>query len=301
VTDFVYIMSPSYSGSTLLTFLLATHPRIATIGELKATNMGDVEKYTCSCGEFIRACGFWRTVGETLQRRGIPFDVGDFGTHFRCKSSATADHLLRARVRGPLFETVRSLGTAGWPGCRRARARILERNLALIETIRQIQGADVFLDGSKDPVRLKHLLAAPLGAVKVIHLIRDGRGTANSYTKHYGTTMDVAAVEWRQAQEECERMAGVLPPGACLSILYEDLCRRPDETLTRVFGFLDLEASAARRDFLAMEHHILGNPMRLRSTGQIVLDEKWRAELTEDSLACFDRVAGKLNRRLGYR
>ena len=42
MTDLVYILSPSYSGSTLLTFLLNTHPEIATIGELKAQALGNL-------------------------------------------------------------------------------------------------------------------------------------------------------------------------------------------------------------------------------------------------------------------
>ena len=35
--------------------------------------------------------------------------------------------------------------------------------------------AEAFLDGSKDPIRLKFLLDAGLWDVKVVHLTRDGR------------------------------------------------------------------------------------------------------------------------------
>jgi len=34
MTDVLYLMGHGYSGSTLLTFLLGSHPQIATIGEL---------------------------------------------------------------------------------------------------------------------------------------------------------------------------------------------------------------------------------------------------------------------------
>ncbi|MGH8543075.1 MAG: hypothetical protein ACREX3_05465 [Gammaproteobacteria bacterium] len=40
-----YIASPSYSGSTLMTFLLGGHPAVATVGELKAAGIGDVDRY----------------------------------------------------------------------------------------------------------------------------------------------------------------------------------------------------------------------------------------------------------------
>src|SRR5687768_14901048 len=102
MTRLLYITSSSFSGSTLLTFLLAAHPRIATVGELKATSRGDVDKYRCSCGAFIRSCPYWRSLGEELGRRGVPFDVEDFGTHFRFKEAGTlADRILAAEVRGP--------------------------------------------------------------------------------------------------------------------------------------------------------------------------------------------------------
>ena len=78
VIDFVYIASPSYSGSTLLTFLLAAHPEVASIGELKASAMGDADAYTCSCGAPIRRCPFWRRVCDELARRGLDFDLDDF-------------------------------------------------------------------------------------------------------------------------------------------------------------------------------------------------------------------------------
>ena len=57
--DFIYITSASFSGSTLLTFLLNTHPEIATIGEMKGDSM-DVERYRCSCGDPIGRCPFWQ-------------------------------------------------------------------------------------------------------------------------------------------------------------------------------------------------------------------------------------------------
>ena len=59
----LYILAPSFSGSTLLTYLLAQHPRVATVGELKATRMGSIDEYRCSCGEPMRTCEFWQALG----------------------------------------------------------------------------------------------------------------------------------------------------------------------------------------------------------------------------------------------
>ena len=298
--NLAYLLSPSYSGSTLLTFLMGTHRQIATIGELKATSMGNVDEYVCSCGTPIRACSFWDRVTQTLRARGVEFDLASFGTHFRRHSHALQDRLLRARARGPLLEAVRTSGMRLIPGCWKAKARIQERNRVLIDAISEIQQADVFLDGSKDPSRLLHLIEAGLWNVQVIYLIRDGRGTAHSYMKHHDVQMDIAARVWRAKHLECDRMVARLPARSHIRIHYENICRDPEGTLTRIYGFLGLDPTLITRDFRSVEHHILGNSMRLRSSHEIALDEKWRKQVSQTDLETFDRIAGSLNRRYGY-
>jgi len=99
----VYILASSYSGSTLLTLLLANHPEISTIGELKASALGDVGKYVCSCGRPILECRFWKQVGAKMAAMGAEFRLEDFGTHFRA-SGPVCDRILRASLRGKVFE-----------------------------------------------------------------------------------------------------------------------------------------------------------------------------------------------------
>ena len=48
------------------------------------------------------------------------------------------------------------------------------------------------------------------------------------------------------------------------------------------------------------EHHVFGNPMRLRSSSEIQLDEGWREELDAEDLETFERIAGAHNRAFGY-
>ena len=78
----LYILAPSFSGSTLLTYLLAQHPRVATVGELKATQMGPIDDYRCSCGEPMRTCAFWQALDREAGADGVDFSLEDFGTVF---------------------------------------------------------------------------------------------------------------------------------------------------------------------------------------------------------------------------
>ena len=284
VIDLVYIMSPSYSGSTLLTLLLAGHPSISTIGELKATSMGDVDNYFCSCGSKIRQCAFWTRLVKNLADEGVALDLSDLGTHFQAKSFV-ADHLLRCSLRGSAFEVFRDSATRLLPGAHGRLQAVLQRNLMLVKAIMKIQGGEVFLDASKDPLRLKYLLDSNYWRIRVVYLLRDGRGTTNSFLRHDSISMSAAAQQWQHAQAECARIITSLPGNSWIQIHYEDLCRDPDRVMDVVFGFLGLSCDFDVTAFQAQSHHVLGNQMRLNSAGSISLDQKWKRMLTPSDLA----------------
>jgi len=295
----VYIMGPNYSGSTLLTLLLANHPQIATVGELKATSMGDISIYRCSCGELLTDCSFWNEVKKLMPQQGGDFALDDFKTHFRDKKHPVTDRLLRTALRGLLFETAREAGFALLASARKARDEITRQNQALIEIICTLQQAPIFLDDSKEPVRLKFFLAAGIWDIRVIHLIRDGRGVTNSYMRHNNATMAQAAKEWMHTQRECDRMRRMLGSNLCLPVHYENLCREPEKFLNVISQFLglvpELSTSSTRIN------HIMGNQMRLGSLQNIRLDEKWKQTLSAEDLHIFTTTAGKLNHLHGYK
>ena len=109
-----------------------------------------------------------------------------------------------------------------------------------------------------------------------------------------------AAYEWQRDNEEAEHVLQPLGKSKWIEVRYEELCKYPDNTLDRLFTFLDLDPARRMRDFRAAENHVVGNGMRLDTTSKIRLDERWREVLTEKDLQVFNRVAGEMNRRYGY-
>ncbi len=295
----IYILAPSYTGSTLLTFLLSKHKSVATIGELKATARGDLDRYFCSCGLLQRECNFWKNVTVEMSKNDSCFTLDDFGTHFR-SDSFLCDHLLRAGIRGRFFETARSIMLRLSPGCLRELHSILLRNKQIIDVICYLQQGEMFLDGSKESIRLKFLNSTDYWNLKTIYLIRDGRGATNSYMRHYNVPMETAAREWCTAHQECDRVVRELSDGTCIRIHYEDLCRDTEKTIATIFDFLGLRVGSVDFESGSSEHHILGNQMRLKSTKEIRLDEKWKDALTQDDLSVFEQIAGEFNRQYGY-
>jgi len=299
VRDLIYILAPSYTGSTLLTFLLSTHKRIATIGELKASRRYDLDTYRCSCGFLLRECNFWKRVTEEMQKAGTSFALDYFGTHFRA-DSFLCDRLLHAGIRGRFLEAIRNSMLRLLPGCRRQLHNILERNRQIIDVTCHLQQSEMFLDGSKEAIRLKLLNSANYWNLKVIYLIRDGRGVTNSYMRHYNVPMEKASQEWCRAHRECDRVVQELGNDTYITVHYEDLCRDPQGTMAKIYEFLGLDADLCDFQFRSFEHHILGNQMRIESTEEIRLDEKWKSALTNRDLEVFEQTAGRLNRLYGY-
>lgn len=300
----IYILSPSYSGSTLLTMLLARHPRIATIGELKATSMGELEDYKCSCGLPILNCEFWESLTEKVKQAGESFDIEDFGTHFTDKRFLVRK-ILGAQVRGSFFEFLRWLVIKAIPGISRQHARIVKKNNIVIDSICDIQNKDVFLDGSKDPHRLLYLINSDIWDIYVVRMIRDGRAQSNSNRRKEENKMNYrdSVIEWNRTINQMTLAGRYIQGDRIHDLRYEDLCANPKGVMDDLWVFLGLEKMQCdwnEVDIKEFEHHILGNNMRTKDKIYIALDEGWKNNVSVKELREFDRIAGKTNESLGY-
>ena len=63
---------------------------------------------------------------------------------------------------------------------------------------------------------------------------------------------------------------------------------------------LGLEKLPGPYEFLAGDHHIIGNRMRLSSSSEIVLDERWRSILTEEEAEAVRRSTSRHRQAFGY-
>jgi hypothetical protein len=112
--------------------------------------------------------------------------------------------------------------------------------------------------------------------------------------------MAQATHQWRRCNEEAENVLRRIDKSQWIQVRYEELCKDTEKTLMRLFEFLGLDPDKRARDFRTVEHHIVGNGMRLDTTSRISLDERWRSVLTEGDLRIFACVVGKMNQRYGY-
>lgn len=307
-SSLVYITSASHSGSTLLAMLLGGQIGACTAGELRAPAMGDREMYRCSCGEKIKECAFWNSVTDAMARRGIPnFDITNARTSIFETRSQYVQWLLAPLCRGRILEGVRDCALSLSPCWRRHLNSVQCRVGALIGALHEITGAKLVVDSSKSVLHLKYLLGISSLDIKVIHMIRDGRAVALSLLGHglkratRGETIAAAAREWRRSNEAAECLIARLRASQWIQIRYEALCRDPDKVMRSLCKFTGVDSSHLSLDFRAKPQHVIGNSMRLNSTAEIRLDERWRTELSSEDLQTFEAIAGDLNHKYGYR
>jgi hypothetical protein len=279
----LFVAGLGRSGSTLIDRAMGGADGCVSLGEIvRLWQRGVVENAMCGCGETFRNCEFWGPVGEAA------FGGWDTLGHRPRDLQAAVD---RTRYI-PLMLT-------GWGRRYQRRRAEYARLLARLYTaIRDVAGADLIVDSSKDLSTTFLLRTVPEIDVRVIHLVRDSRAVAYSWTKYVqkggsGGSMDrysPAIVGLRYTFSnlvlEAARWLG-LP---MLRQRYEDFVAEPaaaTERLLRFGGMSDptLTHVDGRMLRAAPHHSVGGNPMRFAlGTIEIRLDRQW-----QDALPTRDR------------
>ncbi len=324
MTKLAYILAASHSGSTLLSMLLGSHP--ADRHDWRNDAIPQSHGRSRSLPLFLRRIHpqvrFWAKVRDGMAKRGCDFDLADAGTDYRSIDSRYVQRLLGSDAQGKTPGRMPRRRVGVFFRMAKELPEIHGRNAALASTVSELADHVVIVDSSKIGVRLKYLLRNPELDVKVIRLIRDGRAVALTYMDPAGfadqriptseaggmggnrarekLSMTQAAYEWRRSMEEAEHVLRTLDPSRRIEVRYEDYCRDSDATLGRLHEFLGVDPGRQPRRFRDVEQHVVGNGMRLDTTSEIRLDERWKEHLTKGELQVFDRVAGRMNRHYGY-
>jgi hypothetical protein len=301
-----YVSMPGspYTGSTLLGFLLNTHPDCVSIGAATGlTRRVDIETYQCSCGRPFLECEFWRQVEKRTLELGHPVTVyqSDFwNTHLRLSRRRWLNGLLVRSLGSESLTDWRDRLLAGVGPINRALEETRSSTWALARSVLDLTGKSVFVDTARDHQRPKYLQPHPGLDLKVIHLIRDPRGTVSSIVGHTGVDVAKAARQWRHYNVEADRVRRYVPDDSWLRVHYEDLCADPQGTLDEIAKFIGVTPAPLPEPLDSVDNHVIGNSMRLQGVREIRLDEKWRERLDSTALDEIARITHEDSHRFGY-
>jgi len=300
---FIFLTSSSYSGSTLLAFMMGCHPRIATVSELTGIIPGeDVDRYLCSCGKKIKICNFWRAVSTRMQEVYQDFSYKNFKTGYVPISDSFVHRLQFSNLRSNIISDIRDYIYQRIPTYYHYASNITKRNIDLANVILDLTNKDVFFDASKNPNRIKFFAKNIKCEFKVIHLVKDGRGVFDSIKRYNPKISDLDAIlVWKKQNRFIERALKYVEKQNRYLLLYRDLATDPEGELSKLCEFIGIEYDSRCLNFKNFDHHIIGNAkIRLGSINEIYYDEKWRRSLSSKQLKLFDHLAGKMNRKYGY-
>lgn len=302
---YLYITGASFSGSTLLAFLLNAHPRMVSVSEvcgvLPHELIEGLDTYRCSCGQKLLECPFYRDLEQRVRILGSSFDLRDWKNHFQLSDSRLLQILLTRPMRWSWVETLRNAAVALVPGVRAKRGEIAHRNLHFACATLELSGKQLFVDAQKNAARVRFLSAIEELDLYVIHLVRDARAGAASFMKHNARNDAARAAHlWLNANLTSDYVSRCVPKSRWMRLRYDELCADHQGVIDRISDFTGVERGTIPKDFYATPHHIVGNKMRLASSAEIRPDHSWRQRLSDKQIEIVGRVAGAANRKYGF-
>ncbi|MHC4443331.1 MAG: sulfotransferase [Planctomycetota bacterium] len=300
--ELAYLAGASYCGSTLLSFILNTHPQILSIGEMGPPQPYISEDFRCSCGAKIIQCPFIQKVKKQMSQYGVELNLANWQLRHQYSSRNLWERVVMStpskRMVLYIYDNLCSL----FPNYTKRMRECNHRNEVFIRSALEVSGKSIFVDATKIPVRFAQLAGLRGINLKIIHLVRDPRGFCYSNKKYNNIPLRISAEQWIRAQISIENYIQLRKIKDLLLIQYEAFCSNPKLYSSKIFQFLGVHDFSIPDNFRSFEHHIIGNKMRLSSDSRktIQLDEKWRDSLSAEDLAIVARVAGPLARKYGY-
>lgn len=305
----VYLGGLGRSGSTLVERLLGEMSGVCPAGEVvHMWRRGVAEGELCGCGNEFDACSFWSQVGRVAFGGWRQISVDRIA---ELQKSVDRTRFI-PRLAGPVLQAQ----------TRRDLDEYTSYYLRVYQAIAEVSGCSTVVDSSKHASLAFCLSSRPELDLRVIHVVRDSRAVAYSWTtqvtrpdasvQSYMTTYSPsrAAGQWNTQNGALQMLAR-----RCKQILrvrYEDLVRSPEPTLRLMARFAGLPEDDLSLAFLGRDedsqwaeltpaHTASGNPMRF-SVGKIAIrgDERWRTAMPHSQRRTVTALTLPLLTHYGY-
>lgn len=272
----IFIVGAPRSGTTLLQYMLRSHPRISLpTGE--SHFMIPLYRNANSFGDLKEIEGVRRVLRKMYQLNhsfleeelhGMRFDVGALAIELHSQSCNTIPKI----IAGLLGKNARGEGKLRW--------------------------------GDKTPYYVLHLpiILEMFPNAQIIHIIRDGRDCAFSM---FGRKYDFnvynvyfAAKYWQKFVEAGQAAGQNIGEDAYQEIRYEHLLMDQIETLKKICAFISEEYTDSlihfKKPAQAMKTPLLQKPVQKNNAG------KWKRLMTSRQIRVFESAAGDTLVRNGY-
>jgi len=298
----LYIAGCGRSGSTILDNILGQIDGFVSVGEIRYLwQRGIIDDRLCGCGERFSTCPFWTRVMPRAGSVGSVEAERVVGLLARGTRARHVPWLLRSRKRPDrLRERLSEL------------PEILSRLYGAVATE---SGARVIVDSSKLPTYgelLRHVAGVDL---RVVHLVRDPRATAYSWSRAKPLPAGDGSVMQRQTPLKSAALWSTWNAAAegfwhagprSLRIRYEDFIAEPRPVIERIVALVgepptELPFIGPTEVTLGTTHGVAGNPSRFTTgTVPLTLDDAWRDAMRPGDRRLVTAITAPLAYRYRY-
>lgn len=304
-TKVLFIGGLGRSGTTLLERLLGQLPGALPLGELAHLWERDViNNESCACGAAFSACEFWQRIGRVAFNGWDMVDID------------------RIRALKSTVDRTRHIPTLAARQLKAPQLSLVTEYASFYHRIYQAAATDtnaqVIIDSSKHASLAYCLRWCPDIDLRVLHVVRDSRGVAYSWTKE--VTRPESAVGEQMTRYSPARAALLWnAQNAAFSVLgrrgvsvrrvrYEKLMADPRAVVARLAEWVGLPVTPHQLRYindsyadLGPSHSAAGNPMRF-TVGRIPLrfDDAWTDELAPSQRRLVATLTRPLLSRYGY-
>lgn len=300
------------SGTTLIERLINELPGTVAVGEtVHLWERGVRDRERCGCGDPFDECEHWSEVGKRAFGDWSAIDLDRvIDLRWDVDRSRRLASIFRARRTGHLSVDQRCY---------------LDHLRPIIESSADVAGADVVVDSSKHVSTAALLSLDPALDVRVLHVTRDPRGVAYSWTKavqrpeasanNQAGSLDSAMPTYRPSRTAARWVSDNLAFDALaatgvptLRLRYEDFLADPTAALHTIAGLAEIAVD--HFPFLDGElahlttpmHSVAGNPLRFGGDDiTLRLDDAWVTRLDSADARTVTRITSPVLRRYGYR
>jgi hypothetical protein len=293
----IYCMGSGRSGSTLLGMILANHPDCFNPGELNDIGRLSQEGFRCSCGEAVSKCSFWSDVYNRWVKKSGPSHVEQYLNTFNkienFKSSISwYKAFLKYKYHNNLLNNYTDI------------------TYNFYKSISEISGKSIIVDISKNPLRAFLLSLNSRIDLRLMHMVRDGRGVAWSLNKFIKPDFPQKKV-WRTAVfwTIVNRQSSFVSKRVSKSQVfkYEDLAESPEVFLKTLSKLAEITAkplveTVTTGNIVHEESHIMaGNRLRRSKSIIIKIDSEWKEKMSVRKQRIFALIASKTLKKFNYK
>lgn len=304
----IYILSPSYSGSTILDLYLGQQEGVCSLGEIHRLAASQAERIMsfgnrCSCGQRLHDCEYWESHRLSIFNQiGIRPNSDWSELSFQPETGFYSDqnqkiialyyrylNLFRLRQGLKLTQKFHLKGRNQW---------------SFFRAFSNSSQADYLVDSSKSVTPLMCLASCNPESILILRLIRDGRGILYSRIKRGHKNIKKITKSWKQESNKLDRALKSIEADHIV-VHYEDFCRSPNETVRKILTSCNSEtlpdlAGDNSVQQISQHHSIPGSSILSQKILTPKLDNTWQEKLEESEIEQFNRYGKALNEKYGY-